>query len=58
MKRFLLTLFAVVCVGSVGAQSLDECRRLAREHYPEITQLSVPAISTFLAKKGRAAPRM
>ena len=38
MKRFLLTLFAVVCVGSVGAQSLDECRRLAREHYPEIRQ--------------------
>ena len=38
MKRFLLTLFAVACVGSVGAQSLDECRRLARENYPEIRQ--------------------
>ena len=38
MKRFLLTLFAVTCVASVGAQSLDECRRLAREHYPEIRQ--------------------
>ena len=38
MKRFLLTLFAVMCVASVGAQSLDECRRLAREHYPEIRQ--------------------
>ncbi|MBQ6869273.1 MAG: TolC family protein, partial [Alistipes sp.] len=38
MKRFLLTLFAVACVASVGAQSLDECRHLAREHYPEIRQ--------------------
>ena len=38
MKRFLLTLFAVACIASVGAQSLDECRRLAREHYPEIRQ--------------------
>ena len=38
MKRFLLTLFAVTCIASVGAQSLDECRRLAREHYPEIRQ--------------------
>ena len=38
MKRFLLTLFAVACVASVGAQSLDECRRLAQEHYPEIRQ--------------------
>ena len=38
MKRFLLTLFAVTCVASVGAQSLEECRRLAREHYPEIRQ--------------------
>lgn len=38
MKRFLLTLFAVTCVTSIGAQSLDECRRLAREHYPEIRQ--------------------
>ena len=43
MKRFLLTLFAVVCVGSVGAQSLDECRRLAREHYPEIRQYDLIA---------------
>ena len=38
MKRFLLTLFAVTCVASIGAQSLDECRRLARENYPEIRQ--------------------
>jgi len=38
MKRFLLTLLAVTCVASVGAQSLDECRRLAREYYPEIRQ--------------------
>ena len=43
MKQILLTLFAVVCVGSVGAQSLDECRRLARENYPEIRQYDLIA---------------
>ena len=43
MKQFLLTLFAVTCVASVGAQSLDECRRLAREHYPEIRQYDLIA---------------
>ncbi len=38
MKRALLTLIALLAVLSVSAQSLDECRRLAREHYPEIRQ--------------------
>ncbi|MBO5698180.1 MAG: TolC family protein [Alistipes sp.] len=40
MKRtLLLTIFALLAsIGVVSAQSLDECRRLAREHYPEIRQ--------------------
>ena len=38
MKRFFLTLFAVVCAAASRGQSLEECRRLAREHYPEIRQ--------------------
>lgn len=38
MKQTLLTLLVAVCVTSTGAQSLDECRRLAQEHYPEIRQ--------------------
>lgn len=43
MKRFFLTLFAVVCVAASSGQSLDECRRLAREHYPEIRQYDLIA---------------
>lgn len=39
MKRtLLLTIFALLTVFCSSAQSLDECRRLAREHYPEIRQ--------------------
>lgn len=38
MKRLLLTLLVAVSTLSVSAQTLDECRRLAREHYPEIRQ--------------------
>lgn len=39
MRRYLLlTILAIIGVGVVSAQSLDECRRLAREHYPEIRQ--------------------
>lgn len=38
MKRILFTLFVVVSALCASAQSLDECRRLAREHYPEIRQ--------------------
>lgn len=37
MKRgVLLTFLALVIVSATSAQTLDECRRLAREHYPEI----------------------
>ena len=38
MKRLLLTLLAVATVVCAGAQSLEECRALARDHYPEIAQ--------------------
>lgn len=38
MKRLLFTLLAMVYTLTVHAQSLDECRRLAREHYPAIRQ--------------------
>lgn len=43
MKRFFLTLFAVVCAAASRGQSLEECRRLAREHYPEIRQYDLIA---------------
>lgn len=38
MKRFVLCLLLAVPTTMLAAQSLDECRRLAREHYPEIRQ--------------------
>lgn len=38
MKRTLLTLFTALWVVGASAQSLDECRHLARQHYPEIRQ--------------------
>lgn len=38
MKRLLFTLLAMVYTLTLHAQSLDECRRLAREHYPAIRQ--------------------
>ena len=38
MKRLALFSLAIVTAWGVKAQSLDECRRLAREHYPEIRQ--------------------
>jgi outer membrane protein TolC len=43
MKRFFLTLFAVVCAAASRGQSLEECRRLAREHYPAIRQYDLIA---------------
>ncbi|MBO5702971.1 MAG: TolC family protein [Bacteroidaceae bacterium] len=43
MKQFFLTLFAVVCTASSSGQSLEECRHLAREHYPEIRQYDLIA---------------
>lgn len=43
MKRLLL-LFTLLCGGiSVQAQTLEECRRMAREHYPEIRQYDLIA---------------
>ena len=38
MKRFVFCLLLVMPMTRLAAQSLDECRRLAREHYPEIRQ--------------------
>lgn len=38
MKRVLLSLFVAMGLVCVSAQSLEECRRLACEHYPEIKQ--------------------
>ena len=43
MKQFFLTLFAVVCTAASSGQSLDECRCLAREHYPEIRRYDLIA---------------
>ena len=43
MKQFFLTLFAVVCAVASRGQSLEECRRLARENYPEIRQYDLIA---------------
>ncbi len=37
MKRLVICLLLVL-PPAISAQSLDECRRLAREHYPEIRQ--------------------
>lgn len=38
MKRIFTILLTVCAVTAIKAQSLDECRRMAREHYPEIKQ--------------------
>ena len=43
MKQFFLTLFAVVCAVASSGQSLEECRHLARKHYPEIRQYDLIA---------------
>lgn len=43
MKQFFLTLFAVVCTAASSGQSLEDCRHLAREHYPEIRQYDLIA---------------
>lgn len=43
MKRFFLFLLLATATGRLSAQSLDECRRLAREHYPEIQQYDLIA---------------
>lgn len=38
MKRIALMLLAAASMTTLRGQTLDECRRLAREHYPEIRQ--------------------
>ena len=38
MKRIVLILLAAASMTTLRGQTLDECRRLAREHYPEIRQ--------------------
>lgn len=38
MRRFILTFIAIISICATYAQTLDECRQLAREHYPEIRQ--------------------
>lgn len=38
MNRLQIAFIALAVALSASAQSLDECRRLAREHYPEIRQ--------------------
>lgn len=38
MKRIALMLLAAASMTTLHGQKLDECRRLAREHYPEIRQ--------------------
>ena len=38
MKRIALMLLAAASMITLHGQTLDECRRLAREHYPEIRQ--------------------
>ena len=49
MKRFIITL-AVTLISTIAmAQSLEECRRLAREHYPEIKRIE-PTIEDMFIK--------
>ena len=43
MKRFILFLLLLLPTARLTAQSLDECRRLAREHYPQIRQYDLIA---------------
>lgn len=43
MKRFCLTYGLLLLTILVSAQTLDECRRLARERYPEIKQYDLIA---------------
>lgn len=41
MKRILLTLTLLATLACGNAQTLDECRRMAREHYPEIARFGL-----------------
>ncbi len=41
MRRLILSLLLIIFAIGTNAQSLEECRRLAREHYPEIRQYNL-----------------
>lgn len=43
MKQFVMFLLLTIPMIKIGGQSLDECRNLAREHYPEIWQYDLIA---------------
>ncbi len=45
MKRIALMLLAAASMITLHGQTLDECRRLAREHYPEIRQYDLIALT-------------
>ena len=45
MKRIALMLLAAASMTTLHGQTLDECRRLAREHYPEIRQYDLIALT-------------
>lgn len=45
MKRLLLTLLLAAASYTLSAQTLDECRHLAREHYPTIRQYDLITLS-------------
>lgn len=45
MKRIALMLLAAASITTLHGQTLDECRRLAREHYPEIRQYDLVTLT-------------
>lgn len=45
MKKIVLILLAAASMTTLHGQTLDECRRLAREHYPEIRQYDLIALT-------------
>lgn len=45
MKRIALILLATAAMTTLHGQTLDECRRLAREHYPEIRRYDLIALT-------------
>ena len=68
MKRIALLCGCLLAGLSAGAQvTLDECRRLAREHYPEIRQYDLvhrteeynilPHALNFILPRGAALPK-
>ena len=46
MKQItFITMFVLISIG-INAQTLEECRQLAREHYPEIKQYNLISQNT------------